>query len=181
MAKKAASKTTTKKVNSEASKAVEVKKTDDVVKAVNDFIFKSFHDRYNFSLSTNVKESLVAYGPWIAAALLLLFAPEMLVLAKTAQFISFSGFLEQILFSKDSWVILVVVFINCLAVADSLSYLFKKSKRGWNAVYGALLVNLIYVVYQLFSNLDHPAAPILSVIGLGACIFTLLDIRTYYK
>lgn len=169
-----------RKIPASKKSNVEVKRSTDVVKTINAFIFKNLHDRYNAKLSTKTREAIVAYGPWLGALLLLIIAPELLALAKTGSFISFSGFVEKVLFSKESWVLLVVVFINCLATVDSLSYMFQKAKRGWNAIYGALLINIVYVLYQLLTNMNQPAPAILSLVGFGFCLFSLLDIRTYY-
>lgn len=164
-----------------APASVEVKKSGDVIKAFHAFIAKNVHDRYNTQLTKATQEKIVSYGPWLAAFVLLVLAPELLVLAKESRFISFSGFLETILFNQDSWVLLIVLLINCVLAFDALGELFNKTKRGWNRVYSALLINLAYVLYQLGAHLSNPAAPILSILGFGFCLFVVFDVKRYYK
>lgn len=160
---------------------VEVKSYRDVAASINRFLVKNLHDRFSFTFSEKTKQKLVAYGPWLAAFALLIVAPELLVLAKDAHFISLSGFIEQILFNRTSWVLLLVLFANCLLTVDALSELFNKTTKGWNRVYAALLLNGLYIVYQLFANIEEPAAPLLSLVILFIGLFSLLDIRSYYK
>ena len=162
-------------------KSVKVKSFADVTQTVNHFIFMNAHDRYNLTFSNTTKEKLVAYGPWLATFTLLVLAPELLVLARESRFITLSSFIETILFSKSAWVILLVIFANCLLLVSAIEDLFAKKKPGWNQIYLALLINLIYVIYQFFYRIEQPAAPTLSLIAFGFCLFALLDVRKYYK
>lgn len=161
--------------------AVEVKSYKDVLAVVNRFIAKNLHDRYSVRFAESTRQKIVSYGPWLTLATLIFVAPELLVLANNAMLISPIGFLEKVLFNRESWVLLIIVFINILCSVDALTDLFEKNKRGWNRVYAALLINLGYVLYQLFTNLEQPAAPLLSALGFIFCIFAVLDIREYYK
>lgn len=170
-----------KKTSKVRKQSVQVKNRSDVLASINGFIFKNVHDRHNLTFSSNTKEKIVSYGPWLAIAALLIIAPELLVLAKDATFISFSGFIETILFNRTSWVLLIILFINCLLLVDGLEDLFAQKRRGWNRIYIALLINITYVIYQLFARIEQPAAPILALVGFIFCLFTLLDVRDYYK
>jgi hypothetical protein len=181
MAKKATTKSTARKPRAKKVEAIEVRGSRDVISVFNRLIIENVHDRYNARFSENTRKKIVAYGPWVSIALLLLFAPMLLVLANNGMFISPVGFLEKILFNRDSWVLLIIVLINIVCTVDALSELFNKTKRGWNRVYIALLINSGYVLYQLASNLEQPAASVLSLIGFLFCLFALLDVREYYK
>lgn len=182
MAKKAVPTTKSKQSKPRrASRAnVEVKSYREVFKNINNFISRNLHDRYNIRYSEVTRLKLVSYGPWIMIGTLLFFAPELLVLAKDTMFISPAGFIEKVLFNRDSWVTLIIVLINIICAIDALSELFAKTKRGWNRVYLALLINTGYVLYQLSTNLQQPAAPLLALLGFIFCLFSVLDIREYY-
>lgn len=181
MAKKTISKTSAKKPRAKKAGAVEVKGFQDIIRLFNNLISKNLHERFGVRFSKSNQVKIVAYGPWLSIAVLLLLAPELLVLANNAMFISPIGFLEKILFNRDSWVLLIIMFINIISAVDALSELFDKTMRGWNRVYVALLINMGYVFYQLLTSLEQPAAPLLSLVVFGFCLFTLLDIRQYYK
>lgn len=149
--------------------------------AIQNSIAYNLHGRYNRHLSKSSQKKLVAYGPWLALGTLIIAAPELMLLANNGRFVSPIGFLEKVLFNRESWVLLMVVFINIICFVDALSDLFEKTKRGWDRVYLALLVNLTYVLYQLATNLDQPAGPLLSTLAFVFLIFGLLDVREYYK
>lgn len=181
MASKATTKSSSQKPRAKKVQAVEVKNSKDVLSMFNRYVFKNLHDRYNARLSEPTRQKIVAYGPWLAIFTLLFIAPELLVLANNAMFISPTGFLEKVLFNRDSWVLLIIVFVNIISAVDGLSELFNKTKRGWNRIYFALLINIGYVLFQLFTHLEQPAAPLLALLGFTACLFALLDVREYYS
>lgn len=172
---------TSKKAKASASTTVEVKNYKDILSGFNNFIAKNIHDRYNVTFSQVTKLKLVAYGPWLAIVTLLVILPQLLVLANNGQVSSPVGFLEQTLFNRESWVLLIILLTNIILLVDGLAELFNKALKGWNRVYLALLVNGGYILYQLFTQLDQPAAPLLSLLGIGFCLFTVLDIKRYYK
>ena len=75
MAKKTTKRTTSRRTSTSKSKqasAIEVKSYRDLTLGLNNFIFKNAHDRYSATFSKPTKEKLVAYGPWLAALLLLI-------------------------------------------------------------------------------------------------------------
>ncbi len=172
--------------NSKTSKrkktsTVEVKNHRDVMSTINSFIAKNIHDRYNVTFSEATKLKIVAYAPWLAILTLLVISPELIVLANNGLLTSPMGFLEKILFNRDSWVLLIILLVNIICLVDGFGELFSKSIKGWNRIYFALLVNSIYTLYQLLTHLDQPAAPILSLLGFGFCLFSLLDIKNFYN
>jgi len=181
MAKKTNPKTTTRKTRAKKQTSVEVRSLKDVVDVFNRLIAKNLHGRYNARFSETTRNKIVAYAPWLSIALLVVAAPMLLVLANDGILVSPIGFLEKVLFNRDSWVLLILVFINVICAVDALDELFKKTLRGWSHVYSAVLINTGYVLYQLFSNLDQPAAPLLSLIGFIFCLFALLDVKEYYS
>lgn len=164
-----------------AAKAVKVKDSRDVVRSFNVLVEQNLHNRLGVKFSKTSQQKLVAYGPWLMVVLLVFVAPELMLFAKTNHLVGLTGFLERILFDQQSWVLLIIIFTNCLLLADGLSSVAAQKKRGWDRVYLALLINSGYILWQLGSNLAQPAAPLVSLLGLGFCLFTLLDIKRYYK
>lgn len=160
---------------------VEVKKGGDVLSALNRHLAYNLHDRYNLSFSSKTQQKMVAYGPWLAILSVVVLMPQLLILSKSGQLISFSGFFETILFNQESWVILIILFSNILLLVDGIGHLFAKERKGWTRIYQATLVTSGYIIWQLLANLSQPAAALLSLLATIFVLFTLLDIRSYYR
>lgn len=160
---------------------VKVKSVDEVASTTLNLLSFNLHDRYTFEYSKKTKKKLVAYGPWFATLFVVIISPQLLNLAKNGNLMSFSGFFNEIFFNQKSWVILVLILLNILFLVDGLSDLFSRKNRGWNRVYITALITLGYTVWQLFSNLSQPATPILAILGALIAVFTVLDVRSYYK
>ncbi len=171
----------TKTSKRKKTSTVEVKNHRDVMSTINSFIAKNIHDRYNVTFSEATKLKIVAYAPWLAILILLVISPELIVLANNGLLTSPMGFLEKVLFNRDSWVLLIILLVNIICLVDGFGELFSKSIKGWNRIYFAQLVNSGYVIYQLFTQLDQPAAPLLSIICFSLILFTTLDVRRFYK
>ena len=177
MAKKSA-----KQVKPSASTpSVRVKKGSEVLTSIQNFLNYNLHGRFNTSLSKKLQTRLVAYGPWIAIALVIVVLPELLILAKNGTLMTFTGFFDTILFNQSSWVVMLVLLSGIMLLVDGLSDLFNKKLRGWQRVYAATLINASYILWQLVDNISQPAAPILSLIAIFAIIFALLDVKKYYR
>lgn len=169
------------KTSKNTSKEVPVKSGAEVVAAFNKGVELVFHAKVNRRFSKNTRDTLVAYGPWLMSALLLVILPELLVFAKEGRLVGPSGFFTVIFFNQESWILMSVVLANCLLLADGLSDVFAKKQRGWQRLYIALLINGGYVIAHLLQNPTQFAAPALSLAAIGFFLFATLDIRTYYK
>jgi hypothetical protein len=176
-----ATNSTKKKSARTQSTAVQVRSGSDVVKTFNQGVEYLFHTRIGKKFKAATQKTIVAYGPWLAAALLLFVLPELLIFAKENKFVGISGFFTSIFFNQASWILMVVVLANCLLLADGLSDIFAKKKRGWDRIYIALLLNTLYLLSQLAQNLTQPAAPLLSLAVICLALFTHFDIKKYYK
>lgn len=181
MAKKIANNPKAKKAAPKSTASVQVKNAADVVRAFNAGVEYLFYTKVGKKIAKSTQTSLVAYGPWIMAALLLVVLPELLIFAKEARLVGFSGFFTAIFFNQASWVLMVIVFTNCILLADGLSDVFAKKRRGWDRLYLALLINGGYVLSQLAQNITRPAAPIISLAAIAFCLYGALDVRKYYK
>ena len=175
-----AKKTTPKKRNSSTA-SVSVKKGNEVLVSAQNFLTRNLHDRFNISLSKRIQTQLVAFGPWLSIALVLVILPELLVFAKNGMLITFSGFFETIVFNQEAWVVLLVILSGLMLLVDGIGDLFNKKLRGWQRIYLATLINTGYILWQLPGNMDNLAAPILSLLVAFIIIFAQLDIKKYYK
>lgn len=180
--KKPAVKSTVKRSSQRTSEQViQTKSWRDVVRVADITISRIVHDRHSVSLSELTKRRIVAYGPWLAVGLWLVVIPQLLALTKTGGFLSANMLLEMMVFSRESWVMLVLLFITSIGVSNAVTDLAAQKIRGWNRIYIVTLVNASYILYRLFANVQQPAAAILSLLVLIGILFVLLDVRSYYR
>lgn len=179
MAKAKTKKSNTTKKNSNSS--INTKSWSDVARVIDHIISNNLHDRHNISLSELVQRRIVSYGPWLAVGTWILLIPQFIALAKTGGFLSLNMLLETMVYSRESWVMLLLFFVTSVAAASSITELSIQKIKGWNKIYVATLINLAYVLYQLFFNGGQPAGALLSATALVAIIFILLDVRKYYS
>lgn len=164
-----------------APSSVRVRNAREVVDRINALIEYALCERISKKLSVKNQRRIVSYGPWIASLLLLFILPQLLIFAKDATFVGVSTFFTAIFFNQASWVLMLVVLANCLLLADGLSDIFTKKRRGWNRIYIAFLINLAYIFTQLTQNITQPAAPIISL-GLTTFFLSIhFNIKKYYK
>ena len=179
--KKSNNTTIKKSATKTSAKNVRVKSSKDVVATFSRLLSYNLHDRYKIGFSKNTKTKLIAYGPWLSALSVIVISPELMNLAKNGRLLTLSSFFNEIFFNQQAWMILVIILINILLLVDGLTDLFDMRLRGWNRVYAPALITTFYIVWQFFSHLDQPAAPILSLIGAWFILFTLLDVKSFYK
>lgn len=182
MAKAKTTKRQPKKAAAEkpAVKNVRVKSAKDIVKELDTGMEKLVHTKSGKNLSKKTQKAIVSYGPWLTALTLLVLLPELLVFAKTGEIFGIVGFFDSVLFNQQSWVLLVVIFINAMLLADALSDVFAKKARGWSRVYAAHIITALYIISHLVRNITEPAAPVISLGFLAVLFFVLYDIRPYY-
>lgn len=179
---KTASKTpVTKSTAKKSSSDIRVKSSKDVVSTVNRLLSHNLHDRFKFGFSKSTKVKLTAYGPWLAAVSVIVISPELMSLAKNGRLLTITSFFNEIFFNQQAWLILVIILVNILLLVDGLTDLFDMRLRGWNRVYAPALITGLYVLWQLMTNLDQPAAPLLSLLGAWFVLFSLLEIKSFYK
>lgn len=169
------------KPQAKKSTAIETKTWREVIHTIDVFIRDIIHDRHSVSLSKTSQRRVVAYGPWLAVAFWLIAIPQLLALTNTGGFLSLDTLLETMVFSRESWTILLLFFVTSVGVASAITDLSMQKLRGWNHIYAVTLLNASYVLYQLLFNTHQAAGSLLGLAALGAALFVILDVRKYYK
>lgn len=163
------------------SSNIQTKTWQEVVHSIDLVIRNVIHDNYSVSLSKVTQRRLVAYGPWLAVAFWILAIPQLLALTTTGGFLSLNMILETMVFSRESWVLLLLFFVSSVGIASAITDLSMQKVRGWNRMYAVVLLNSAYVAYQLLFGGNQAAGSLLGLAALAATLFVLLDIRRYYK
>lgn len=79
------------------------------------------------------------------------------------------------------WLSMIVLVIQAVLYLAAFSGLKNHKKSGWNLVYYALVVNVIYGVVVLFTNYGGVGNLIGSLIGFAIGAYFLFQIRASYK
>lgn len=164
-----------------ASTKVQTKSWREVAHTIDVVIRNLIHDNYSVSLSKITQRRIVAYGPWLAVIFWLFAIPQLLALTSTGNFLSLNMLLETMVFSRESWVVLLLFFVTSVGIANAITDLSVQKLRGWNRVYAVTLLNTLYVTYQLIFSSKQIAGSLLSFAVLIATLFIILDVRRYYK
>lgn len=169
-----------KSAEPKVAKNVRVKTAKDMVQELDTITQKVIHKNTGKSFSKKTQKTIVSYGPWLTALIVFVGVPELLVFAKTGETFGLSGLFDMILFNQQAWLLMIIILANFMLLADGLSDVFNKKKRGWNRVYAVLIISALYCIMQLLKNLTAPAAPIISIGLIAILLFTIYDVRPYY-
>jgi hypothetical protein len=141
-------------------------------------------------LPYNAKESLVKAWPWIAlifGALQLLAAYSLWRLANVVErldtLVTYYTAASP-LSSGDKMVIYVasiVLLIDGVILLMAYPHLKTKHRRGWDLLFLASLVNVVYAVVQIFITARGIGSFILSLIGSAIGFYLLFQVRDKYK
>lgn len=127
-----------------------------------------------FQLPDGVKEFIVAFGPWITVVLLALTLPIILAAlglsAVFAPFAALGGGLQGGYAWGIGTILTLVVFVLEIF---ALPGLFARRKSGWNLLFYASLVSILYNL--AYFNLGG------LVIGTLINWYLLFQVRSYYK
>lgn len=79
------------------------------------------------------------------------------------------------------WISMIVLVIQAVLYLGAFSGLKNRKKSGWNLVFYALLVNLVYGIVVLFTSYGGVGNLIGSLIGFAIGAYFLFQIRASYK
>lgn len=79
------------------------------------------------------------------------------------------------------WVGLAVLAVQAVLYIAAYSGLKKRSKAGWNLLFYALIINVVYGIVVLFTDYGGVGSLILSIIETGVGLYFLFQIRDSYK
>ena len=79
------------------------------------------------------------------------------------------------------WLSMAVLVIEAVLYLAAFSGLKNKKKAGWNLLFYALLVNVVYGIIALFNNYGGIGDLLGSVIGFAIGAYFLFQIRASYK
>jgi hypothetical protein len=144
-------------------------------------------------LPKNVKDWIVKYLPWINVVAIILTIWSAWVVWHWAHtvntFINYANQISQA-FGGDTvstnrlsvgiWIGLIVLIVEAVIYILAYSGLKAKKKAGWNYLFLASLVNVVYGIVIAFTNYGGVGNLIGSLIGTVIGWYFLFQIREYY-
>ena len=79
------------------------------------------------------------------------------------------------------WVSIVLLIIEALLFLGAYKDAKRKLKSGWDLIYYALLINIVYGIFMLFSHYGGIGTLIARIIFSSVCFYFLFQVRELYK
>lgn len=145
------------------------------------------------ALPVGLKKWLVKYLPWINLVLGVLTAFAALGLWRAAHTVNelvdyanqlsaaYGGPTNQVAdLSVFFWVALAVLVVEAVLYIAAFPGMRDKKKSGWNLLFYALLINLAYGFFVMFTNYGSVGSFIGAIIGTAIGGYFLFQIRSSY-
>lgn len=135
-----------------------------------------FLKKISYQLPVPAKEFIVKVAPWVTLIILVISLPALMGLFGAGAIVSSYGYFGA-RFSSVYYISLIILLVQLVIMALSVSPLLKREMKGWKLVYYS---NLISFVYSLFSVYNFGNI-IWALISLGIGMYILFQVRSYYK
>jgi hypothetical protein len=123
-----------------------------------------------FQIPDNAKEWIVKFGPWIAVVMLILTLPLILfVLGLGTMLMPFGG----IAYGEGFSFAAIFLVVNVGLMIAALPGLFARKMSGWNLIFYARIVNIVYSLLV--------GAWVGGLLGGLIGLYILFQIRPLYK
>ena len=145
------------------------------------------------ALPTNGKKALVKYLPWINLVLGLLTLYSAYLLWHWAHYAnalinyanSYGALYGGPTISTDRmnfglWLALVFLIIESVIYLAAFPATRKRQKRGWDLMFYAVLVNIVYAVIVAFTRYGGVGSLLFGLIGVAIGLYLLFQIRASY-
>ncbi len=152
-----------------------------------------FCKKVPFQLSESSRRTIVNNMPWLALLLGILSLLATLSLWRwshtTQASIDYLNQLSQELGGKTItaqrltvfvWCSMAILFAEALIFLSAFSGTRKRRKAGWNMIFYALLINIIYGIVITLSAYDGGGRLIISLLTSTLGLYFLFQIRSYY-
>jgi hypothetical protein len=161
----------------------------DLEKALNDVFVKKAP-----ALPENAKKWIVEYLPWINVVLGLLSLWAVYTLWHwarwTSDWVDYANSLTAMYggspISTNRWTVgiwlgLVVLLVEALVYLLAFPALKARKKNGWNLLFYAALLNVVYGVVLMFTDYGGFGSFLASLVGSAVGLYFLFQIRSHYS
>jgi hypothetical protein len=136
-----------------------------------------FLKKISWQLPTKAREVIVKIAPWVTLIVLIVSIPAVLVIFGIGSVATGLAAYSGVFWGGRYYLSLIVLIIELVLMAMSISGLIKRELRGWKLVYYGELVSVVYAIISAYSlgNL------ISSLIGAAIGLYVVFQIKSYYR
>lgn len=136
-----------------------------------------FLKKVSYQLPVKSKEVIVKVAPWVTLIILVISLPALFAIfglgSMVAGLAAYSGFV----FGARYYLGLIVLLVQLVLMAMSISGLMKREMKGWKLVYYGDLISAVYALFSAYSLGSFIWSIICTAIGL----YILFQVKSYYK
>lgn len=135
-----------------------------------------FVKKISLTIPAKAREVIVTIAPWVTLIILIVSLPALLGLFGFSSLIGGFGYLGAH-FGARYYIGLLILLIQVIIMAVSISPLLKREMRGWKMVYYANLISFVYSLFSAFTLGDI----IWSIISLAIGLYIMFQVKPLYK
>jgi len=146
------------------------------------WLYDLLYKKISYKLPTSLREVLVQYGPWVTLVVALLSLPAIFIIFGAGAVVSVYGALAGVSYSPLFYVAILVLIVQVVLMFMAVSPLLKRRRLGWQLVFYASTISVLYSVFNSFSYGYFSFFGLLwGLIGATVSYYVIFQIRSYYK
>jgi len=146
------------------------------------WLYDMLYAKVSFKLPKAAKDVIVQFGPWITLVVALLSLPIIFGVFAVSTVVSYYGALAGVTYGPMYYVSIMVLAVQVVLMFVSVSPLLKRQRKGWQLVFYASTISVVYSLVSSFSYGYFAIAGLLwGLIGAAISYYVIFQIRSYYK
>lgn len=133
--------------------------------------------KITYQLPVKAKEVIVQIAPWITLIILVVSLLAVLGLFGFGSMFVGTGAYFGIRFGTRYYIGLIILLVQLIMMALSISPLLKRQIKGWKLVYYSNLISFIYALFSAYAL----GSVIWALISLGIGMYIIFQVKSHYK
>jgi len=134
-----------------------------------------FLKKITYQIPAKAKEVIVSIAPWVTLIILIISLPAVLGLFGLGSMMGGAYF--GIRFGARYYLGLIVLLVQLVIMALSISPLIKRQVKGWKLVYYSNLISFVYALVSAYTL----GSIIWSLISLAIGMYIIFQVKSLYK
>ncbi|MEO6727662.1 MAG: hypothetical protein ABIM96_01920 [Candidatus Saccharimonas sp.] len=146
------------------------------------WLYDMLYTKVPFKFPKAAKDMIVQFGPWITLVVALFSLPVIFAVFAASTVVSYYGVLAGVSYGPMYYVSILVLAVQVVLMFVSVAPLLKRQRKGWQLVFYASTISVIYSLFSSFSYGFFAIAGLLwGLIGAAISYYVIFQIRSYYK
>ena len=151
------------------------------------WLYEMVYEKISYKLPVNVREWIVKYGPWVTLIIGLMFLPLLLAVFTISSVVTVSTAALYSAYAVPTpgpmyYIGLLVLAVQVVVMFASISPLLKRKRIGWQMLFYATTISLVYSVFETFGYGYFGFGTLIGgLIGAAVSYYVIFQIRAYYK